>query len=73
MRLLIAVLILILNLQSWTKADDVRDFQIEGMSVGDICCFFGKSQINNFRNYDNLPSDMRFEFRVAKLHFKIKM
>ena len=35
MRLFIAVLVLIFSLQSWTKADDIRDFQIEGMSVGD--------------------------------------
>ena len=35
MRVFIAVLILIFSLQSWTKADDIRDFQIEGISVGD--------------------------------------
>ena len=35
MRLFIAVLILIFSLQSWARADDIRDFQIEGMSVGD--------------------------------------
>ena len=29
------LLILIFSFQSWTKADDIRDFQIEGMSVGD--------------------------------------
>ena len=23
------------SIQSWTKADDIRDFQIEGMSIGD--------------------------------------
>jgi hypothetical protein len=35
MRIFIAVLVLILSLQSWTKADDIRDFQIEGISIGD--------------------------------------
>ena len=29
------ILILILSFQSWTRADNIRDFQIEGMSVGD--------------------------------------
>ena len=29
------VLVLISGFQSWTKADDIRDFQIEGMSIGD--------------------------------------
>ena len=35
MRVFIAVLVLIFSLQSWTKADDISDFEIEGMSVGD--------------------------------------
>tara|TARA_B100000902_G_C27297887_1_gene911082 strand:+ start:471 stop:1034 length:564 start_codon:yes stop_codon:yes gene_type:complete len=33
-RIFLSVLILILSLQSWTKADDIRDFEIEGMSIG---------------------------------------
>ena len=35
MRILIPVLILIFSFQSLTKADDIRDFQIEGISLGD--------------------------------------
>ena len=35
MRVLIAVLVLIFSFQSWTKADDIREFQIEGISIGD--------------------------------------
>jgi hypothetical protein len=35
MRVFISVLVLIFSLQSWTKADDIKDFQIEGMSIGD--------------------------------------
>ena len=35
MKLFLTILILILNIQSWTKADDIQDFQIEGMSIGD--------------------------------------
>ena len=35
MRVFIAVLVLIFSFQSWTKADDIKGFQIEGMSVGD--------------------------------------
>ena len=35
MRVFITVLILIFSLQSWTKADDISDFEIEGVSVGD--------------------------------------
>ena len=35
MKIFIISLILLLNIQSWTKADSISDFQIEGMSVGD--------------------------------------
>jgi hypothetical protein len=35
MRVIIAVLVLLFSFQSWTKADDIRDFQIEGISIGD--------------------------------------
>ena len=35
MKLILTILIFIFNLQSWTKADDIRDFEIEGISVGD--------------------------------------
>ena len=35
MKRLLLILILTFSFQSWTKADDIRDFQIEGMSIGD--------------------------------------
>lgn len=35
MRLFISAIILIFTLQSWTNADDISDFQIEGISIGD--------------------------------------
>ncbi|WP_415301057.1 hypothetical protein [Candidatus Pelagibacter sp. Uisw_134_02] len=35
MKRLILILILTLSLQSWTKADDISDFEVERMSVGD--------------------------------------
>ena len=48
MRLLIAVLILILNLQSWTKADDIRDFAIEGISIGDsLLNYYSQNELSN--------------------------
>ena len=53
MRILIAVLVLILTLQSFTKADDIKDFQIEGISIGESALdFFSEAQIkNNSKNY----------------------
>jgi len=46
MKVFIAVLVLIFSFQSWTKADDISDFEIEGMSVGDsVLDFFTKEEI----------------------------
>ena len=35
MKIFITLLFLTLGFQSWTKADDISDFQIEGMSIGE--------------------------------------
>ena len=43
---LFLVLVLTFSLQSWTNADDIRDFEIEGMSIGDsLLDYFTKSEI----------------------------
>jgi len=54
MRVFIAVLVLIFSFQSWTKADDISEFQIEGMSIGDsLLDYFSKDKIQLFINDDN--------------------
>jgi len=46
MRIFVTVLILILSVQCWTKADDIGDYEIEGMSVGDsLLKFYSKNEI----------------------------
>ena len=46
MRVFFAVLVLIFSFQTLTKADDVRDFEIEGMSIGDSALdFFNENKI----------------------------
>ena len=35
MKVFLTVLILVFNLQSLSKANDVKDFEIEGITVGD--------------------------------------
>ena len=51
MNKLLLILILTLSFQSWTKADDIRDFQIEGMSLGDSALDFAtKSEIISLKN-----------------------
>ena len=49
MKKILAVLILIFTLPTPSQADDIRDFQIEGMSVGDsLLDYFSEEEINNF-------------------------
>ena len=52
MKRLILILILTFSFQSLTKADDIRDFQIEGMSIGDsLLDFFSLEEIKSFKAY----------------------
>ena len=61
MRIIIIIITLFINLQSLTKADDISDFEIEGLSIGDsLLNHFSVMEIKNFQNYDDLPSDMSF-------------
>ena len=57
MRIFILLLVSIFSLQSWTKADDIRDFEIEGLSIGDSLLNFAsikeiKSSLSN-NQYSN--------------------
>ena len=58
MRVFLVALVLIFSLQSLTKADDIRDFQIEGMSVGDsLLDFFSEKKININSSKTNFPKN----------------
>ena len=47
MKRLLLILILTFSFQSWTKANDIRDFEIEGISIGDsLLDYFTLEQIN---------------------------
>jgi predicted transcriptional regulator len=35
MKITLAILVLIFSIQSWTKADDIKEVMIEGISIGD--------------------------------------
>ena len=63
MRVFLAVLVLILNLQSLSKADDISEFEIEGMSVGDsLLDFFSEEEIqsNTKTGYYDYKKDFQF-------------
>ena len=49
MKRLLLIFILTLCFQSWTKADDISEFEIEGMSIGDsLLDFYSKKEIQKF-------------------------
>ena len=57
MRTLFVILIFIFCFQSWTKANDITEFEIEGMSVGDsLLDYFTKKEIKLFINSSNSMS-----------------
>lgn len=61
MKVFTLILVLIITFQSFSRADDINDFQIEGISTGEsFLNFFTEKEIKNFLNYDQLPSDMKY-------------
>ena len=46
MRIFFVIVIIIFNIQSWSIADDIKDFQIEGISIGDsLLKFYSKNEL----------------------------
>jgi hypothetical protein len=77
--LIIFVFFITFNFQSLTRADDIRDFEIEGMSIGDSALdYFSESEIN--KNKKNWYRDKKFygvqikakseKFDHLQFHFK---
>lgn len=66
MKRLLLILILIISLQTLAKADDIRDFQIEGMSIGDsLLDYFSKEKIDNF-NKDYYPASKKMHIKYIR-------
>ena len=58
MKRLLLIIILTFSFQSWTKADDIRDFEIEGMSIGDSALdFFSEEEIKKNKQLGQYPND----------------
>ena len=67
MRIFFTVILLIFSIQSFTKADDIKDFQIEGMSIGEnLLNFYEEKTILNLKK-DFYTNDqfMTSSFRTA--------
>ncbi len=51
------LLIIKINIQSWTMADDIRDFEMEGMSVGNsLLDYFSETMIKNNKSGAQYPN-----------------
>jgi hypothetical protein len=70
MKRLLLILILTLSFQSWTKADDISDFEIEGISLGDSALdYVTKKFIDKEKYY--YPASKKFvEFNIDKWNLK---
>ena len=63
MKRLLLILILTFSFQSWTKADDIRDFEIEGMSIGDsLLDHFTKKEITNSKKINYKDNKFKFAY-----------
>ena len=75
MKRLLLILILTLSLQTLTKADDIRDFEIEGMSIGDsLLDYFTKEEIEsrNKTYHYSVKDFYQIDFKnISKLYERI--
>ena len=61
MKKLLLILILTMSLQSWTKADDIADFEIEGMSIGDsLLDFININEIKKAEENSSFYPDKKY-------------
>ena len=64
MRVLTAFTIIFFTFISWTKADDIKDFEIEGMSIGDSALdFFSEKHIKRNEQDYNYESKKMVKIR----------
>ena len=80
MRVFLSALILIFSLQSFIKADDVKEFEIEGISISDsLWSHFTKSKVEN-SNKNTYPKSNKFvgveirlsnfeKYRFVQIHY----
>ena len=70
MKRLLLILIFTLSFQSWTKADDISDFQIEGMSIGQsLLDFFSEKDIKRRKKVTYPNSDKYYVISFPEQDF----
>ena len=80
MKRLVLILILTFSFQIIAKADDIRDFEIEGISIGDSALkYFTEDQIinnirkNSYKGSDGLFFDAQFEDNNYELYEQVTL
>ena len=67
MKRLLLILILTFSFQTLAKADDIRDFQIEGMSIGDsLLDFYSKNKAKSFIQKNQYPKSQRIKMYLIE-------
>ena len=68
MRVFLSILLLIFSFQAFAKADDIKDFEIENMSLGDslLKIFYEKEIENNLSVLSIQIKNFLFLYRFSK-------
>ena len=70
MRVFLSVLVLIFSFQSWTKADDIRDYKIEEIGIGDsLLSLVNKSEIEKKKEFKH-SNKKYFDYLYLKKNSK---
>ena len=72
MKILLFLLVLMIYLQSPIKADDIRDFEMEGFSVGDsLLDHYNKDEISNALQMKYPKSDkyIKYQFTISNSEY----
>ena len=68
MRIFFTVLILFFSLQSLTKSDDISEFEIEGLSIGDsLLDHFNINEIKNSKQVNQYPNDTYILYALSNI------
>ena len=72
MKIFISVLVLIFGFQSWTIADDIKDFQIEGISVGEsLLTYISQNKIEDLQKYFTYPNRDHYQIAINDDIYKL--
>ena len=75
MNRLILILVLTFSFQTLVKADDISDFEIEGMSIGDsLLQFYDKKQLDDIKKNNSFKKKIHYKYcdnKKSKIYFEL--